>query len=108
MNVSGEATKEGFEPRTLHGVATVLGGLPDLRWRGLMTIAPAAADERALRAVFAATRRLHEEMAAAFGDGWDALSMGMSNDYPQAIAEGATHVRVGRAIFGERAVVGQV
>lgn len=108
VNVSGEATKEGFEPRTLHGVAAALAALPDLRWRGLMTIAPATAEERALRAVFAATRRLHEEMAAAFGDGWDALSMGMSNDYPLAIAEGATHVRVGRAIFGERTVAGQV
>ena len=107
VNVSGEATKEGFDPQTLRAEAAALAALPDLRWRGLMTIAPATADERALRAVFAATRRLHEEMACGFGDGWDALSMGMSNDYPQAIAEGATHVRVGRAIFGERAVAGQ-
>ena len=105
VNVSGEATKEGFDPRTLRGAAAALAALPDLRWRGLMTIAPADADERGLRAVFAATRRLHGELASGFGGGWDALSMGMSNDYPQAIAEGATHVRVGRAIFGARAVV---
>jgi pyridoxal phosphate enzyme (YggS family) len=107
VNVSGEATKEGFDPRTLRDEAAALAALPHLQWRGLMTIAPATDDEAPLRAVFAATRRLQEELAAGFGDGWDALSMGMTNDYPLAIAEGATHVRVGRAIFGERTVAGQ-
>jgi pyridoxal phosphate enzyme (YggS family) len=104
VNISGEASKSGFAPDELRRRAEVLAAVPGLRWRGLMTMAPEGADEAAQRALFGATRRLHAELAPAFGPAWDALSMGMSNDYVAAIEEGATHVRIGRAIFGERPV----
>jgi pyridoxal phosphate enzyme (YggS family) len=108
VNISGETTKSGFAPAVLREQATALGGLPHLRWRGLMTIAPATTDERVLRGIFGATRELLVEVAPDFSaDAWGALSMGMSDDYEVAIEEGATHVRVGRAIFGERTVAMQ-
>lgn len=108
VNVSGESTKSGFAPADLRAHAAALAALPHLRWRGLMTIAPAGADEQALRAVFRATRELRAALSAAFpGEAWNALSMGMSDDFELAIEEGATHVRVGRAIFGERTVAMQ-
>jgi pyridoxal phosphate enzyme (YggS family) len=103
VNVSGEGTKSGFEPEAFLACAEQLAALPHLRWRGLMTIAPAGADERALRTIFSATRRLLEQCGRSFSrHDWNALSMGMSDDFELAIEEGATHVRVGRAIFGER------
>lgn len=108
VNVSGESTKHGYAPEDLFVQAEELAQLQHLRWRGLMTIAPEEAGESDLRAVFAATRKLHADLARVFDGGeWNALSMGMSNDFELAIAEGATHVRVGRAIFGERAVAMQ-
>ncbi|HVC79374.1 MAG TPA: YggS family pyridoxal phosphate-dependent enzyme [Chloroflexota bacterium] len=103
VNISGESTKSGFIPRLFSQQAAALARLPALRWRGLMTIAPEGADTETLRAVFAATRRLRDAAAAVFpSTTWNALSMGMTNDFEIAIEEGATHVRVGRAIFGER------
>jgi uncharacterized pyridoxal phosphate-containing UPF0001 family protein len=74
-----------------------IGRLPNLEVRGLMTVAPAEADGPGLRACFRTTR----ELAAA--NGLTELSMGMSGDFGEAIEEGATIVRIGRAIFGERA-----
>lgn len=106
VKVSGEAGKYGFTPIEFRRQAAALAKLPALRWRGLMTIAPYSADEALIRAVFAGTRRLHREAAGDFDPtAWDALSMGMTNDFELAIEEGATHVRVGRAIFGERTEV---
>jgi pyridoxal phosphate enzyme (YggS family) len=102
VNVSGEASKSGFSPEAFRRHAADLARLAGVRWRGLMTMAPEGADPAALRALFAATRRLHEEARGRFGAGWDALSMGMTDDFEIAIEEGATHVRIGRAIFGER------
>ncbi|HWE60746.1 MAG TPA: YggS family pyridoxal phosphate-dependent enzyme [Chloroflexota bacterium] len=103
VNMSGEATKSGFAPDDLRAHAATLAALPHLHWRGLMTIAPAGADERALRQIFGASRALQADLAASFDTTrWNALSMGMSDDFELAIEEGATHVRVGRAIFGER------
>jgi PLP dependent protein len=68
-----------------------------------MTIAPEGADEATLRLVFRGTRQLAESAARQFDPAyWNALSMGMTNDFEIAVEEGATHVRVGRAIFGER------
>jgi pyridoxal phosphate enzyme (YggS family) len=103
VNVSGEATKSGFARSEFLSAARSLAELPALHWRGVMTIAPEGASDDALHAVFAATRSLHSEVREQFrGHAWDALSMGMTNDFEIAIEEGATHVRVGRAIFGER------
>jgi pyridoxal phosphate enzyme (YggS family) len=103
VNVSGETEKFGFAPSRFREQAGLLADLPGLRRRGLMTIAPEGADEATLRAVFRDTRQLGEETADAFDPTyWNSLSMGMSNDFEIAVEEGATHVRVGRAIFGER------
>ena len=113
VNVSGEASKEGFalrgweERRALLDAflaeVEALLALPHLRVRGLMTIAPWGADPEAARPAFRSTRRLRDALARRFpGANWSALSMGMSEDYAVAIEEGATIVRIGRAIFGER------
>jgi hypothetical protein len=103
VNVSGEAEKFGFPPSRFVEQAGMFADLPGLRRRGLMTIAPEGADEATLHAVFRGTRQLFEETAGTFDPTyWNALSMGMSNDFEIAVEEGATHVRVGRAIFGER------
>lgn len=113
LNVSGEATKEGFPiVSDSHNdtawelfcadVAAVLA-LPHLAVQGLMTIAPYSDDPAASRPFFVRLRRVQEALAARFPTGdWRHLSMGMTNDYPVAVEEGATFVRVGRAIFGER------
>lgn len=103
VNPSGEATKSGFDPEAaLAGIAEI-ATLPALRVEGLMTMAPLTADEGVIRATFAATRRLLEAAArqvpALAGR---ALSMGMSNDYEIAVEEGATLVRLGSVLFGER------
>jgi uncharacterized pyridoxal phosphate-containing UPF0001 family protein len=74
-------------------------GLP---LRGLMTIAPMAAHQEAARPHFQALRRLRDELAERFATPLPELSMGMSDDYQVAVEEGATMVRLGRAIFGER------
>jgi hypothetical protein len=96
VNVSGESTKEGCEPRDLEAILEAAAGLPSIVVLGLMTIAPVVDDPADARPVFAELRRLAER------HGLTGLSMGMSHDFPAAIAEGATHVRIGRAIFGER------
>jgi pyridoxal phosphate enzyme (YggS family) len=101
VNASGEATKGGFEPTEVRAEAERLTTLVGLNVRGVMTLAPFDADERALRAVFAGAR----EAAAVLRDvGHPAveLSMGMSNDYEIAVEEGATFVRLGTALFGPR------
>jgi hypothetical protein len=109
VNVSGETEKFGFPPSRFVEQAALLADLPGLHWRGLMTIAPEGADELTLRAVFRMTQYLHRKTAGAFDPTtWNALSMGMSNDFEIAVEEGATHVRVGRAIFGERTETVQV
>ena len=96
VNVGGEASKFGFAPEeTLRAVEQV-GRLPNLRPRGLMTVAPAVDEPEDVRPVF---RRLRELRDAA---GLVDLSMGMTHDFEVAIEEGATMIRVGRAIFGER------
>jgi pyridoxal phosphate enzyme (YggS family) len=106
VNVSGEATKSGFARSEFLDAARSLAELPGLRWRGVMTMAPEGESAAALRAVFAATRLLYATAREQFrGHAWDALSMGMTSDFEIAIEEGATHVRVGRAIFGERTAV---
>jgi len=112
INVSGEASKEGF---ALPGGATSaallallpeleqLVALPQLEVRGLMTVAPMVADPEQARPVFKALRELRDELARRLPTArWDELSMGMTDDFEAAISEGATIVRVGRAIFGAR------
>ena len=95
VNISGEASKSGVAVKEVTELAAAISRLPRLRLRGLMAIpAPGAAGD------FAKMRRLYEELAARFG--FDTLSMGMSDDMDEAIAAGATMVRIGTAIFGAR------
>jgi pyridoxal phosphate enzyme (YggS family) len=114
VNVSGEASKEGFDLagglENRQALAALLPdverivALPGLALRGLMTIAPIVDDPEQARPVFRRLRELRDELARRFPQAsWDELSMGMTDDFEAAIAEGATIVRVGRAIFGERA-----
>jgi hypothetical protein len=108
-NMSGEESKYGFpvaqaaeRARWMAEVEAILA-LPGVRVEGLMTVAPLAANADDARPVFRALRQLSDELAARFPQaGWRHLSMGMTDDFEVAIEEGATLVRIGRAIFGQR------
>ncbi len=97
-----EVTKSGVAPAELAVLAAGISRLPRLALRGLMCLPPQEADPARQRRWFAELRHLLGDLNAS-GHRLDALSMGMSGDYEAAIAEGATHLRVGTAIFGERA-----
>jgi len=101
VNISGEASKSGVMPEESEQVAKAIARMPGLRLRGLMAIPKPAAGFEAQRAPFRAMRELYERLRAD-GLELDTLSMGMSADIEAAIAEGATIVRVGTAIFGAR------
>lgn len=103
VNVSGEESKFGFDPKTLSAALEALLPLPFLRIQGLMTMAPYSDDPESARPFFAKLRELRDRLAVETGNPLPQLSMGMSGDFEQGIAEGATIVRVGSAIFGERA-----
>lgn len=104
VNASGEHTKSGIDPDGVEAFLEQLQDLPALKIKGLMTMALHTTDETVIRQNFSVVRRLRDDLRerrpALIGDG--GLSMGMSNDYEIAIEEGATVVRVGSAIFGER------
>lgn len=103
VNVSGEASKYGFTPAVLPAAVETIAALPALRVEGLMTMAPIAADAAEVRPVFAGLRHLRDTLAVRFPAlPWAHLSMGMTDDFEVAIEEGATLVRIGRALFGER------
>ena len=113
INVSGEASKEGFDvpgglqnqahlPQFFEDVERILA-LPYLKVQGLMTIAPFVSDTEQVRPVFRNLRRLRDTLQQHFpSTEWKDLSMGMTADFAVAIEEGATIVRIGRALFGER------
>jgi len=101
VNISGEATKAGVQPGEAAALARGVAGLPGIRLRGVMGMASATPDNARQRAEFRALREVFEALVAE-GHEVDTLSMGMSDDFEAAIAEGATMVRVGTAIFGAR------
>jgi PLP dependent protein len=101
VNVSGEAAKSGIQPGAEVQLAEAIARLPRLRLRGLMAIPEPTSDAALQRRRFALLRELKDQLAAR-GHALDTLSMGMSDDLEAAIAEGATIVRVGTAIFGQR------
>ncbi|WP_019339776.1 YggS family pyridoxal phosphate-dependent enzyme [Stutzerimonas stutzeri] len=103
VNVSGEASKSGCEPQAVSVLAHAIAALPRLRLRGLMAIPEPTEDPAEQRAAFARLRQLRHELDL----GLDTLSMGMSHDMEAAIAEGATWVRIGTALFGARAYPSQ-
>jgi pyridoxal phosphate enzyme (YggS family) len=112
VNVSGEKTKEGFQlagglrspvRRLFQADVEQILALPQLDVQGLMTVAPYAEDPEAARPTFRLLRELRDDLAGRFPQSrWPHLSMGMTGDFEVAIEEGATLVRVGRALFGER------
>jgi pyridoxal phosphate enzyme (YggS family) len=103
VNVSGEASKEGMSPVETPDIARQVVALPHLLVEGLMTIAPIAHNQEEVRPVFRQLRLLRDHLRNEVPQcDWRHLSMGMTDDYRVAIEEGATIVRIGRAIFGER------
>ena len=101
VNVSGEDSKSGIAPTEVLALARAVTTLPGLRLRGLMAIPEPAEDVESQRKPFALLRALQRQLTEA-GIPTDTLSMGMSADMDAAIAEGATIVRIGTAIFGKR------
>lgn len=101
VNVSGEASKNGVAPAELPALALAVAALPNLKLRGLMAIPEPADDYESQRKPFALLRELQQQLAG-MGIVTDTLSMGMTADMRPAIAEGATIVRIGTAIFGKR------
>jgi pyridoxal phosphate enzyme (YggS family) len=104
VNVSGEASKAGVSPEEVFTLSQKAGSLKGLRLRGLMAIPEPTADTGLQRSRFSQVRILFEQMKSK-GVPMDTLSMGMSDDMESAIAEGATLVRIGTAIFGQRSKV---
>jgi pyridoxal phosphate enzyme (YggS family) len=103
VNVAGEASKEGVSLEEAPDLARQIASLPALQIEGLMTIAPLVHDPEEVRPVFRALRLLRDRLRVSVPVcTWEQLSMGMTDDYTVAIEEGATLVRVGRAIFGQR------
>ena len=98
VNVSGEASKSGCTPADLPALANAISALPRLKLRGLMAIPEPTQDRAEQDAAFATVRTLQESLNM----GLDTLSMGMSHDLESAIAQGATWVRIGTALFGAR------
>jgi uncharacterized pyridoxal phosphate-containing UPF0001 family protein len=94
VNVSGEATKSGFTVAELHRAVADIGRLSNLTVKGLMTIAPLTSEPEEARPVFRQLREARDSI------GLEHLSMGMTDDFEVAVEEGATMVRIGRAIFG--------
>jgi pyridoxal phosphate enzyme (YggS family) len=103
VNIADEETKFGFEPGQLADAASEIGTLKHIQPRGLMTIGPLASTPEEVRWVFRQLRSVRDDLRARYPRlALEELSMGMTEDFEVAIEEGATLIRVGRAIFGER------
>ncbi|HEU4672788.1 MAG TPA: YggS family pyridoxal phosphate-dependent enzyme [Candidatus Limnocylindrales bacterium] len=102
VNVDADPAKHGWRPADLEADLGALANLGHLRLDGLMTIGRLAGDPEDARPTFVALRKLAERLRATTAALGPVLSMGMSDDYPVAVEEGATQVRVGRALFGPR------
>ena len=103
VNSTGEETKFGLAPEDAEDFVASLPADSPIRVKGLMTIGPLTAAEGEIRKAFRLLKRMQEQFQKRFPEkSWDVLSMGMSGDYRIAIEEGATLLRIGRAVFGER------
>jgi len=102
VNVAEEPQKTGALPVDLPAIAQAVVAASQLRLRGLMTVAPMASDPEQVRPVFRRLRALRDETNQRLGMALPVLSMGMTDDYPIAVEEGATMLRLGRALFGPR------
>ena len=102
VNVAEEPQKTGALPADLPAIARTVAAAGHLRLRGLMTIAPMVSDPEQVRPIFRRLRSLRDETSHELGMPLPVLSMGMTDDYPVAVEEGATMLRLGRALFGPR------
>jgi len=102
VNVGEEPQKTGALPQDLPAIAEAIGGISTLQLRGLMTVAPMVSDVEEARPIFQRLRRLRDEASQRLAMPLPVLSMGMSDDYVVAVEEGATMLRLGRALFGPR------
>ena len=104
VHVADEETKSGWDIGELRQYlrSGALSAMPNVRVRGLMTIATNTDDESIIRRDFETIKSLYDELKPSFGDAFDTLSIGMSDDYPIALEYGSTMVRIGTAIFGAR------
>jgi pyridoxal phosphate enzyme (YggS family) len=102
VNVAEEPQKTGVAPADLAAVAAAANAAAHLRLRGLMTVAPMVEDPEAIRPVFRQLRELRDKTSQQLGVALPVLSMGMTHDYTIAVEEGATMLRLGRALFGPR------
>ncbi len=102
VNLQNEATKAGISPDSVSELAATVLELPNIRLRGLMAIPAPENDFDRQRSIFSHLRELQQRTSQQLGISLDCLSMGMTDDLEAAVAEGATHVRIGTAIFGPR------
>ena len=102
VNVAQEPQKTGVALADLSALAAAVNAAEHLRFRGLMTVAPMVKDPEAARPVFRQLRALRDTTSQQLGLALPLLSMGMTDDYPIAVEEGATMLRLGRALFGPR------
>jgi len=102
VNPSGEESKFGVAPEAALDLIRQVNGLPAITLIGIMAIGPLADDEERIRAAFRTCREIFKQGQDIVGDPFDTLSMGMTDDFPLAIAEGSTLIRVGTALFGAR------
>ncbi len=102
VNISGEESKYGINPDDVEHINGEIASLPNINVRGLMTIGPLTSDIVDIRNAFRRMRKIFEDMQNSENDGFNILSMGMTDDYEIAIQEGSTMIRLGRAIFGPR------
>jgi PLP dependent protein len=102
LNSSGEPQKYGVAPEQVTDLVGQLGPLPGIRVRGLMTVGPLTDDEAVIRRAFRETRQIFDNLRGGAGEAFRILSMGMSHDFPMAIEEGTTMVRIGTSLFGAR------
>lgn len=102
VNTSGEESKHGADPEEAPRILEMILETDHLSVQGLMTMAPYTEQNRVLRETFARCRELRDQLSGRFDVSLPELSMGMTNDYRQALREGSTMLRLGRALFGER------
>jgi len=102
VNSSGESQKYGVAPNECLNLVRQVHALDNIKLTGLMTIGPFTNDNEAIRKAFRLCRHLFDQAKEITGSDFDTLSMGMSDDFPLAIAEGATMIRIGTALFGSR------
>ncbi len=103
FNVSGEETKHGFDTSDINRIVDLILSYKGISVNGIMTMAPFTQEKIVLNNVFSDAQELFHKIRSSYGnDSFKILSMGMSNDYEIAISHGATHIRIGTAIFGQR------